>query len=227
MAERAFIAATVFFILASVFVFSWIPNKVEPRASAAGAGSAAADDVGPALQRAMELLSNDSTDEALAELQAAAARAPQNAQVRYYMGAAYEAKGQFEEAQREYELAARYDPTSASALGKVGEMRAQLGDHDGAIAIYRKALAIDPQSAALRNQLGAALTATGAYEQAIAELEAALRMEPENSSFMVNLGGALQGKGDLRAALEWFTKACEAADQTGCSKQQEVSALIR
>ena len=94
--------------------------------------------------------------EAAAQLQLAAERAPDRADLHEDAGIAWSRAGERARARAAFEAAVAADPSRASAHNNLGYILFEQGDRAGAIARYREALRLAPDFALARNNLALA-----------------------------------------------------------------------
>jgi len=123
------------------------------------------------------------------------------------LGAAYQAKGQFDMAIEQYQAALRLKPDNADAHYNLGAAYQAKGQFDMAIEQYQAALRLKPDNAEAHNNLGAAYQARGQFDMAIEQYQAALKLKPDYSGAHNNLGAAYQAKGQFDMAIEQYQAA--------------------
>ena len=82
------------------------------------------------------------------------------------------------------------------------------------MASFRHALRIRPDLADAHYNLGLALMETGLLAEAAASLHQFLRLKPESVAGHCRLGDVLRKRGSVREALDYWTKALKAEDET-------------
>lgn len=93
-----------------------------------------------AAQEGAELLREGSIDEAIRELEALVARAPDNEYALYFLGAAHFEAGRFERAMKAYLAAVDVRPGYLGALSGLGHSLRMLGRHDHALRVAKQIL---------------------------------------------------------------------------------------
>jgi tetratricopeptide (TPR) repeat protein len=169
-------------------------------------------------------------DEAVQHLEAALARAPDAASVRYSLGMAYRGLGRLDQARSH--LARRGTSTVRPADPVVDGLRTLLrgeraqmmlgrqayeaGQFEAARAAFSKALEAAPSSAEARLGLGMALAQVDNAAGAIEQLEAALRLDADNTTAHTTLGLVLARVGRDRDAVDHLLRAFrrESTDET-------------
>ncbi|HEX7769823.1 MAG TPA: tetratricopeptide repeat protein, partial [Dokdonella sp.] len=166
--------------------------------------------VEPMRLRALWLESQGRRGEAVAALQAAIARRPDDALLHNTLGVMQGNAGDGQAARESFERAFALDPESA-ACENLARMRLDEGDRAGARALYVDALARAPHLVPARLRLASVLREAGEWPAAAAELRLCLKQEPGNvpawSALVDLLDGALAA-----SELEALLAACR---QTG------------
>lgn len=97
-------------------------------------------------------LARGALEDAHKHLTQALTRNRHNADVHYYLGLYYKAKGNLREAAAELETAVQLSPATGYYLG-LAETYQQIGDYLKALRIYQRMLEIDPDNATAREQI--------------------------------------------------------------------------
>lgn len=160
------------------------------------------------------LLQLRKNDEAVGALKEAAERAPDNATVRYQLGAALDRSGRQDEAERTFRDLLKKDPLDANTLNYLGYMLAERGSKlDEAVTLIQRALKVEPDNPSYLDSLGWAYVQQGRLDLADPPLTKAATDLPKNSVIQDHLGdlrmkqnrrtdaiaawqAALQGDGD-------------------------------
>ncbi len=156
---------------------------------------------------------------------------PNTATYRNNLGAAWNAKGDYDKAIEYYEKAMKSDlksfgedhPNVATYRSNLGATWKAKGEYDKAIEYYEMALKSDlknfgenhPKVATRWNNLGEAWRAKGEYNKAIEYYEKALKSDIKNfgenhpniAAYRNNLGVAWNAKGEYDKAIEYLEKA--------------------
>jgi tetratricopeptide (TPR) repeat protein len=110
------------------------------------------------------------------EFIAARKAAPQNANICYLLGAAYQKSGDLKDAQTYLEKSIALDPDGVSALVALGQLYDQQKNYRAAIPPLEKAVTIDSKEWLAHWVLSDAYVHTGAYEKARKNAEAAVEL---------------------------------------------------
>ena len=153
--------------------------------------------------------------DALAELDAACALAPERPRLRLRLGQALLAAGRAEAARASLERAVAALPGSATARVELGLATAATGDAEAARAHFEAAGALDPADPDPAFQLGQAWRAAGRLDRAIAALEEAVRRAPAAALPRVALGDALAARDQHDAAERELRAAVRLAPRWG------------
>ncbi|MFA7240853.1 MAG: tetratricopeptide repeat protein [Sulfuricellaceae bacterium] len=146
---------------------------------------------------------------ALAALQKAAERLPNDADAHNNLGNALRNLGRIDEAAKRYAHALKINPDFAEAHNNLGNALHDLGRFEAAAASCRHALQIKPDFAEAHSNLGNALLALGRLEGALASYAQALALKPDYAEAHNNLGVALQALGRFEDAVASHTQALE------------------
>ena len=142
----------------------------------------------------------------LRDLEAAAARSPDDLRTLVVLGIAYLDVQNFARALETLQNAVRVGPESAEAHNWLGVALSGTSDLPGAVTAFRKAVALDPKYGRAWSNLGSTLAQSGDYAEAVGVFEKALGLEPNSAGAHLNLGMALRETGELERALEHLGK---------------------
>ncbi len=172
---------------------------------------------------------------------------PHAATYRNNLGAAWNAKGNYDKAIEYYEKALKSDlenfgedhPNVATYRNNLGATWKSKGEYDKAIEYYEMALKSDlnnfgeshPKVATRWNNLGEAWRAKGEYDKAIEYYEKALKSDlnnfgenhPNVAAHRNNLGVAWNAKGEHDKAIEYLEKALKSDLKTFGEKHSNVA----
>lgn len=149
--------------------------------------------------------------DAVALLEDAAAKRPQDVALRFLLGAAYEHAGNLDKCLALMRTILSENPDNAAALNFVGYVLADHGrDFDEAERLVKRALRIKPDSGAFLDSLGWVYFRRGEVSRALEYLEKAAQLEPDEPVIIEHLGDAY-AKADRRSdALRAYKRALEA-----------------
>ncbi|MBI2362223.1 MAG: tetratricopeptide repeat protein, partial [Elusimicrobia bacterium] len=143
--------------------------------------------------------------EAVAVLDQAHARWPDNEEVAYFLGLGYDDLKQPAKAAAMMEAVLKLKPGHRDALFQLGAVREKMGDIPGAEKAFKELLASRPNDAAALNYLGYTLADRGLrLDEALGFVERAVALDPDNGAYLDSLGWVLFKLGraaDARAAL--------------------------
>ena len=135
--------------------------------------------------------------------------APDVAENRSFLGAAYVETGRFAEAIPQLEAALRLDERSASAHSDLGTALMAQGDLANALVHLQRAAALAPRNESMQFNLGNALNKASRTAEAAAAYERALAINPDFPDAHVNLGTLLFAHGRVKDALPHFERAVQ------------------
>jgi tetratricopeptide (TPR) repeat protein len=151
---------------------------------------------------------------ASADLEAAVALEPQNAEGWFQLGLVYNRTASFRNAELAFRKAVELDPHDAQAhfwLGWTLVVDPQSKqDWAGAIAESRAALADEPDDADALNLLGTGLTNLGELAKAVEVLKRATAIKPSSAAAHYNLAVALEKSGQAEEATKEYAAAIAA-----------------
>ena len=135
------------------------------------------------------LQSRERYAEAIPLLEALRQRGPEQVQLLFFLGAAYERTARHDEAEEAFRALLRIDADFAPALNYLGYMLADLGrDLEGARTLVERAVTLEPDNGAYVDSLGWAMFRLGDYDQAKELLERAARLVPGDAVISEHLG---------------------------------------
>lgn len=140
--------------------------------------------------------------EALARLEAALAKRPDDPDLLYYLSQVHSrlAKQVFERLRQSH-------PNSARTRQLLGEALAASGKRDAAEAEFLAALAARPDTRGIHFAIGELLLESGDYEKAEAEFRAETKLAPGSAVAAYKLGLVLLNRGNVGAAVAELTRA--------------------
>jgi tetratricopeptide (TPR) repeat protein len=151
-------------------------------------------------------LATNKVPQAINELQAQLAKAPNNAQVLLTLALLYERTKNFPQARDAYEKLLAISPNYVPALNNLAFLDAEhLNDLDKALELARKARDLQPQDPAIADTFGWVLYKRGDYQQALPILQESAQKAADNPEIQFHLGmtAYMMGQTDLaRVALK-------------------------
>lgn len=142
------------------------------------------------------------TKEAVAALEAARAKWPENGEIAYFLALGYDDLKKTGKAVALIEEVLKAHPDHRDARFQLGAIYERNGRMEEAEAQFREILKLNPTDASALNYLGYSLADRGLkLEEAQALIESALRLDPRNGAYRDSLGWVLFKQGDPRGAL--------------------------
>jgi predicted Zn finger-like uncharacterized protein len=138
--------------------------------------------------------------DARAQLELAAAKAPENAGVHTGLGELALAEGNTAQAQEAFARAVQLDPSFADAHLGLSRLALLVGDLETAQKEADTALELDPHVKDGRSQRGTVLWRLGKLDEAITELEQAKKEDPRSMALPITLGAVYLDKGNHKEA---------------------------
>lgn len=153
------------------------------------------------IEQALKYQSERKFDEAIKEYVKAIEIAPQDTQLHYNIGTAFQASGDLEHAEKAYRKALKLDKDNEKAQIALNNLKKEIENkkiqglasralelqnsenYDGAITTYLAAISLSPQDPQLYYNLGTAYQAAKKYDEAIANYQKALELDKENKTF--------------------------------------------
>lgn len=154
-------------------------------------------------------------DEALTQLQRAAAGAPSSPMIHNNLGSIHLLRGDLSRAAECYERALQLDPGLVEAQQNLGVVLRRLGRHGEAIVWLRRAMAARPGLLEARCNLAGALLDSGQGGQARRELEAALRLDADYPPAHEWMGRVCARLGEREQAIRHLQRFLELAGARG------------
>lgn len=178
--------------------------------------AASADDVeSGAYAQMVGLLSNafvqlDQHKRAIAALETARKRAPDDRHLLFALAATYEQADDFDRAERAFRELVAADPSHAPGLNYLGYMLAERGRKlDEAVSFITRALAIDADNPSYLDSLGWAYFKQARFTDAVSPLERAAAGLPESSVIQDHLGDLYVKLKRYRDAESAFARAMD------------------
>lgn len=133
--------------------------------------------------------------------------APNDVDLRHYLGVLLAQRGDLVGAEASIRLAIERAPDYVAAHNNLGNILCQQKRFAEAEAQYRRVLALLPGDAAAHNNLGAVLRGRGDLDGAIDAFRSALLHDPEHAEAHQNLGNAYRVSGREDEAVRHYRKA--------------------
>lgn len=150
--------------------------------------------------------------QAVEELKALTARAPDVAEIPFNIGVAYELLGDETNARKAYLRATDIDPKLGAAWLNLGAMSEAKGELDRALQTYEAGLRFDPENGKLVVGVISVLRKQGRYPQAIEMAKKALGQDSKNIDIYNNLGLIYLAQGEHDLASFVYQKALNSID---------------
>jgi predicted Zn-dependent protease len=152
----------------------------------------------------------------VAVLEAAARRVPDNVQLQYMLGSAYDQNHEYDRAEAVFRTLIGAHPTFAQGLNYLGYMLAERGRKlPEAVDLITRALQIEKDNPAYLDSLGWAYFRMGAFEKARDPLERAAAALPKASLIQEHLG-------DVYLQLKRYDQAAGAFDRALAGDRDEI-----
>jgi tetratricopeptide (TPR) repeat protein len=153
----------------------------------------------------------DRTSEAVTLLVGALARNPNDEELLYSLGAAYQRNGEFDKSIAQMRLLLKVKPDHAAAMNFIGYSLVDKGkDLEEAERWVTRALELDPDSGAFLDSLGWLYFHRGEYQRAVDTLERAASLEPDEPLITEHLGDAYRRAAKNAKAGEAYRRALKA-----------------
>jgi tetratricopeptide (TPR) repeat protein len=140
----------------------------------------------------------------------ARAKFPEDASVRYQLGASLDRAGRRDESEKAFRAIIADDPLDAGALNYLGYMMVEHrppGSLDEAVSLIQRALKVDPDNPSYLDSLGWAYVQQGRFDLADAPLSTAAERMPSNSVIQEHLGDLRQKQNRQADAIAAWQKA--------------------
>ena len=148
--------------------------------------------------------------QAEADIRAAIALRPRQADYHYNLGTVLSRAGQTAAAIEAFRQALRLKPQDAGAWNNLGNALMQAGEAEAAEAAFRQALKYDRRNAVIHTNLGNALARLGRDDAARVAYQSALSQQPGHVEAAVNMAALLLDSGQAALALPALESACAA-----------------
>ena len=172
---------------------------------AAAAGSPAAE-LRTSFQKAVELQTAGSLDEAEAAYKAIIEKAPDVPEVYQNLGTVLAQKKDVAGAEAAYLKALELRPDSSDTATQLAKLYQENGQPEKAMAIMEKSAGANPADAKAQFNRGIFLLNAYKNEEAIAAFEAAIKADPAMAEAYYRLGALMVGQGKIPEAIENLEK---------------------
>lgn len=159
------------------------------------------------------VLQDADPQQALAAFAEAEKLQPNNFEVHFAAGQAYEKQNQIDAATKEYETAMALDPKSVEPVVALSVVYTKQRKYLQAEAMLRKLLAADPQNQTVRTQLGRVLAAEGKSDEAAKELAGGPSKIPDDPHAALELGTMYVKAGRYAEAEQMFRSVVQKLPQ--------------
>ena len=144
---------------------------------------------------------------ALTELQSAVTRAPDNAVLRYQLGRANAARGEWEQARQAFQKAIELRPDYLLARLALAQLQVTRGEYDAALKSTEQILTFDPNSLSARMIQAAALLGQKRFAESKSLLQSMAKASPNSSDVYFQLGVAGLMENKYKEAEDAFKKS--------------------
>ncbi len=152
-------------------------------------------------------LTRDALADALARMEAAAAKRPEDILLLHSLARIYADLGNYAQSAEYWMRAAALQPLSAGTHHNLGTALARLGRHAEAVEALSKAIALNPLDSRYHSNLGSELFMLNRLTEAETALKKAHRLDPDSAAILNNLGGVLAAGGRTGRAIRTYRQA--------------------
>jgi tetratricopeptide (TPR) repeat protein len=164
-------------------------------------------------------------DTAIKNYELALNKDPGNGLYKFYLGVAYDTKGDQKEAIRILEECVKASPDLSDAFNYLGYLYALSGnDLDRAEELIKKALELDPDNGAYVDSLGWVYFKKGKIDEALSSVKKASELLPGDAVILDHLGDIYSAKGDNTLALEKWEESL-AADPKNAEVRSKIEKI--
>ena len=142
-------------------------------------------------------------------MQILTAKYPDDANLFYQLGIAYEKAGQFGAARQAYVKTVEVNPDSVKAHYRTGIIFIREREFENAIAALNQAYKLEPQSAEIQFRLGQAYDRVKDYEKAISYFKKAVTLNPNLIQAYKNMALTYDSMDDHKKALDCLKRVLE------------------
>jgi len=147
-------------------------------------------------------------DKAIAHLEAASEKVPNNPEFKLYLGTLYEEKKAYATSEKLLKQGLEIEPENPKLHFRLGVVYDKWGKKDDCIASMKTAIRLDPQHASALNYLGYTYADLGQnLDEAEELIQRALEQKPDDGYITDSLGWVYYKKGLFQKALELILKA--------------------
>jgi serine/threonine-protein kinase len=196
------LAAVVGIVAVGLYLLGVVPGQ--PGVGRGPGGPPRRSARGPRAARAAKEAAPPAT---LAELTAAIAREPNNAERYVDRAAVYFERKEYDSARADYQQALRLDPENAEALFGRGYLHLQRDEDDLALADFTEVIRLAPEVAEAYAARGSVYAARKDYPRAVADFNEALRLDPRSADAYIGRGKARRDQKDYDGAVADFEQA--------------------
>ncbi len=171
------------------------------------------------MKEASTLKSSGRVDEAIALLEKALQRSPDNRRALNRIGTWHAEKRDYTKAKAYFERLIKLDPDFIEAYLNLGQVLADTGGTERAMLMAEAALSRSPRSAKAYNLKGYALFMEKDFQAAVDNFKRAVRLYPAYDEAFANMGSAYYHLGDLEAAAKSYQSALRIAPDNAWYKK--------
>jgi len=142
-------------------------------------------------------------------MQILSSKYPNDEDIHYQLGLAFEKAGQFGAARQVYVKTTQINPKSVKAHYRTGIIFIREREFEKAIAALNQARQLDPLSAEIQFRLGQAYDRVKNYDKAISHFEQAVKLEPSFIQAYKNMALTYDSMDDHKKALECLKRVLE------------------
>lgn len=133
---------------------------------------------------------------------------PNDAEIYYNRGVAYENLGQYQPAIKDYNQAISLNPSYSEAFYNRGTIYSEIGQYQQAIEDFNQAVSLQPDDAEAYHGRGFSYDKLGQYQRALEDYNKAINLQPNYSSAYVNRGIYFLSHGNKTIGCLDAQKAC-------------------
>lgn len=164
------------------------------------------------MERALESLSENNPDRAIAQLQALVRQQPKFVEGHYWLGQAYLSRHDFPQAEAEFKIVLQLQPQQAAARFDLGMVYLSEKRAEDAKALFTQMLAQNANDGDAHYGMGLALADEDKHQAAIEHFQAAARLGTQLSGLHYMMGQSYASLKMYDAAIAAYLKARESSD---------------